>query len=60
MKKEPKRKTRLGLESQDDVSYLTGRRTPAEEEKQIRTPSPRRLSKGIKQARKGEEDGKDS
>ncbi|MBI4319091.1 MAG: hypothetical protein HY675_11430 [Chloroflexi bacterium] len=26
------------LESQDDIGYLTGQRSPAEREKQIRTP----------------------
>ncbi|MBI2953300.1 MAG: hypothetical protein HYY30_03235 [Chloroflexi bacterium] len=59
-KKDQRRKTRLGLESQDDVGYLTGRRTPTEEEKQIKTPNPRRSTRATKQTRKTEEGGKDS
>lgn len=30
------------FESQDDAAYLTGRHSPEDEEKQIKTPSPRR------------------
>ncbi len=59
MKKDQRRKTRLSVESQDDVGYLTGRRTPAEEEKQVRTPNPRRSSRAAKQVRKDEEGEKD-
>lgn len=59
MKKE-RRKTRLRLESQDDVGYLTGRRAPSEEEKQVRTPNPRRSSRVAKKAVKDEEGEKDS
>ncbi len=63
VKKEPRKRTKLGLESQDDVGYLTGRRAPAEEEKQIKTPSPRRSGPSTgrtRQNRKKEEGGNDS
>ena len=30
------------LESQDDLAYLTGRRSSEEREKQIKSPAPRR------------------
>lgn len=55
MKKEQRKKPRLNLESQDDIGYLTGRRTPAEEEKQIKTPQPRRSSRSAKQLKKDKE-----
>gem|GEM_PF-6282582 len=39
---ERKSAKKLRLESQDDVAYLTGQRSSAEREKQIKTPAPRR------------------
>jgi hypothetical protein len=36
---------KTNVESQDDIGYLTGKRTRTEEEKQIRTPVPRRASR---------------
>ena len=58
-KKDQRKKTRLGLESQDDIGYLTGQRSPAEEDKQVRTPNPRRSTRTVRQVRQGEEGGQD-
>lgn len=56
-RKEPKKGVRLGLESQDDIGYLTGKRSETEEEKQIRTPAPRRSNKTSKLRRRKDEEG---
>jgi hypothetical protein len=37
-----RRPIEIHVESQDDSAYLTGKRSKEEEEKQIRTPNPRR------------------
>jgi len=39
------------LESQDDLAYLTGEHDAKEAEKQIKSPAPRRPSKGKESAR---------
>lgn len=56
-KKEAKNGVRLGLESQDDVGYMTGKHSYEDEEKQIKTPAPRRSSKATKQRRRKDEEG---
>ena len=45
-RKRDKRSTGVFIESQDDAAYLTGQRSRTEEEKQIRTPNPRRTGQG--------------
>ena len=45
----------MRIESQDDIAYLTGERKEEEEEKQIRTPIPRRL--GRVRRRRNKEEG---
>ncbi|MCL5960989.1 MAG: hypothetical protein M1358_17085 [Chloroflexi bacterium] len=56
-KKEPKEGERPSLESQDDMAYLTGERSREDEEKQIKTPAPRRSSKSAKSRRRKDEEG---
>lgn len=41
-RKRERRPIGIHVESQDDIGYLTGKRSQAEEERQIKTPSPRR------------------
>lgn len=42
---------RLGLESQDDVGYLTGKHTLEDQEKQIRSPRHKRREDQRKEGR---------
>ncbi len=57
-KKESKNGVQLDLESQDDLGYLTGEHTNVDENKQIKTPAPRRSTRAAKPRRqKDEEDG---
>ncbi|MHB1006787.1 MAG: hypothetical protein ACYC3S_14255 [Chloroflexota bacterium] len=42
------------LESQDDLGYVTGKHDPAEAEKQVRTPAPRRPQGKAKDQARGE------
>jgi len=56
-KKELKKGVRLGLESQDDIGYLTGRHSEEQEEKQIRTPAPRRSNRASKSRREKDKEG---
>lgn len=54
-RKESRRGSKLALESQDDLGYLSGTRSPTEQEKQIKTPGPRRSRKDVKPTPKDEE-----
>lgn len=56
-KKESKGGMRLGLESQDDIAYLTGEHPTEDEKKQIKTPSPRRAARTAKPRRRKDEEG---
>ncbi len=58
-KKGERRPIESHIESQDDIAYLTGERCKEEEEKQIRTPSPRRSCRQ-RWLRRKEEGGSDS
>ena len=58
-KKRERRPIEVRVESQDDIGYLTGERSEEEEEKQIRTPSPRRSCRQ-RWLRRKEEGGSDS
>lgn len=48
------RPTVARIESQDDIAYLTGKRKAEDEEKQIKTPMPRRLGR-VRRRRSKEE-----
>ncbi len=56
-KKESKGGVPLGLESQNDMAYLTGDRPVEDEEKQVKTPSPRRTVRATKPRRRKDEEG---
>ncbi len=44
----------VGLESQDDLSYVTGQHGAKDAEKQIKTPAPRRQPHKAKDTSRGE------
>ncbi|MBI4318865.1 MAG: hypothetical protein HY675_10265 [Chloroflexi bacterium] len=54
-RKDQRRGSRPNVESQDDLGYITGSRPYNEQEKQVRTPSPRRSRKDVKPVAKDEE-----
>jgi hypothetical protein len=48
-------KPKVGLESQDDQAYITGQHSQEEQEKQIRTPMPRRRGASAREGSEREE-----
>ncbi|MCL5108435.1 MAG: hypothetical protein M1401_06160 [Chloroflexi bacterium] len=50
----PKKSTTPQVESQDDLAYLKGEHGEAEQQKQVRSPNPRRPNKQNRQSSRGE------
>jgi|GEM_PF-5413396 len=49
-------KVRIALESQDDVAYLTGQHSEEEQQKQVKSPTPRRAGDARTRSEAKEED----